>query len=210
MATTNKQCRSRVAPAGRADAAELQARRDRRCPTLQDGEVLVRTPLPQPRPLHARPHERRQELRAAAAARRSDGRRHGGRSGRVAPTTASRPATRSSAWAAGSSTSGRRRPAAACCSKVDTSRVPLSAYLGAVGMPGVTAWYGLTQIIAPKAGRDRGGQRRQRRGRRRRRPACQGARLPRGGHRRRRRQVRLRGRRARLRRLHRLQAASRC
>jgi hypothetical protein len=36
--------------------------------------------------------------------------------------------------------------------KVDTSRVPLSAYLGAVGMPGVTAWIGLTQIIAPKAG----------------------------------------------------------
>jgi hypothetical protein len=36
--------------------------------------------------------------------------------------------------------------------KVDTSRVPLSAYLGAVGMPGVTAWVGLTQIIAPKAG----------------------------------------------------------
>jgi NADPH-dependent curcumin reductase CurA len=36
--------------------------------------------------------------------------------------------------------------------KVDTSRVPLPAYLGAVGMPGVTAWYGLTQIIEPKAG----------------------------------------------------------
>lgn len=36
--------------------------------------------------------------------------------------------------------------------KVDTTRVPLSAYLGAVGMPGVTAWYGLTQIIEPKAG----------------------------------------------------------
>lgn len=36
--------------------------------------------------------------------------------------------------------------------KVDTSQVPLSAYLGAVGMPGVTAWYGLTQIIAPQAG----------------------------------------------------------
>ena len=35
--------------------------------------------------------------------------------------------------------------------KVDTSRIPLSAYLGAVGMPGVTAWYGLTQIIAPEA-----------------------------------------------------------
>ncbi len=36
--------------------------------------------------------------------------------------------------------------------KVDTSRIPLSAYLGAVGMPGVTAWYGLMRIIAPKAG----------------------------------------------------------
>lgn len=36
--------------------------------------------------------------------------------------------------------------------KVDTSRVPLSAYLGPVGMPGVTAWYGLVKIIAPKAG----------------------------------------------------------
>jgi NADPH-dependent curcumin reductase CurA len=36
--------------------------------------------------------------------------------------------------------------------KLDTSRVPLSAYLGAVGMPGVTAWYGLHKIIEPKAG----------------------------------------------------------
>ncbi|MBK4735725.1 NADP-dependent oxidoreductase [Noviherbaspirillum pedocola] len=36
--------------------------------------------------------------------------------------------------------------------KVDTAQIPLSAYLGSVGMPGMTAWYGLTQIIAPKAG----------------------------------------------------------
>ena len=36
--------------------------------------------------------------------------------------------------------------------KVDTTHVPLSAYLGAVGMPGVTAFYGLVKIIAPKAG----------------------------------------------------------
>ena len=35
--------------------------------------------------------------------------------------------------------------------KVDTTHVPLSHYLGAVGMPGVTAWYGLVKIIAPKA-----------------------------------------------------------
>ena len=36
--------------------------------------------------------------------------------------------------------------------KVDTTHVPLSYYLGAVGMPGVTAWYGLNKIIEPKAG----------------------------------------------------------
>ncbi|MCE2878249.1 MAG: NADP-dependent oxidoreductase [Comamonadaceae bacterium] len=36
--------------------------------------------------------------------------------------------------------------------KVDTTHVPLSHYLGAVGMPGVTAWYGLVRIIDPQAG----------------------------------------------------------
>jgi NADPH-dependent curcumin reductase CurA len=36
--------------------------------------------------------------------------------------------------------------------KVDTTHVPLSAYLGAVGMPGVTGWYGLVKIIEPKPG----------------------------------------------------------
>jgi NADPH-dependent curcumin reductase CurA len=36
--------------------------------------------------------------------------------------------------------------------KLDTTHVPLSHYLGAVGMPGVTAWYGLVKIIEPKEG----------------------------------------------------------
>ncbi|CAG9171556.1 NADP-dependent oxidoreductase [Cupriavidus respiraculi] len=36
--------------------------------------------------------------------------------------------------------------------KVDTTHIPLSAYLGSVGMPGVTAWYGLNKIIEPKSG----------------------------------------------------------
>jgi NADPH-dependent curcumin reductase CurA len=36
--------------------------------------------------------------------------------------------------------------------KVDTTHVPLSHYLGAVGMPGVTAWYGLNCIIEPEEG----------------------------------------------------------
>ena len=36
--------------------------------------------------------------------------------------------------------------------KVDTTHVPLSYYLGAVGMPGVTAWWGLNGILQPKEG----------------------------------------------------------
>jgi len=36
--------------------------------------------------------------------------------------------------------------------KVDAGVVPLSAYLGPVGMPGVTAWYGLNHICRPVAG----------------------------------------------------------
>ncbi|MDE2364540.1 MAG: NADP-dependent oxidoreductase [Hyphomicrobiales bacterium] len=36
--------------------------------------------------------------------------------------------------------------------KVDASKIPLQAFLGATGMPGVTAWIGLNRIIHPKAG----------------------------------------------------------
>ncbi|CAN7558304.1 NADP-dependent oxidoreductase [Caballeronia sp. LjRoot29] len=36
--------------------------------------------------------------------------------------------------------------------KVDDTHIPLSTYLGPVGMPGVTAWLGLNKIIEPKAG----------------------------------------------------------
>ena len=36
--------------------------------------------------------------------------------------------------------------------KVDTAVAPLSAYLGPLGMPGVTAWVGLLDICAPRPG----------------------------------------------------------
>ena len=36
--------------------------------------------------------------------------------------------------------------------KVDAGAVPLSAFLGPLGMPGVTAWVGLLDICAPKTG----------------------------------------------------------
>jgi hypothetical protein len=33
---------------------------------------------------------------------------------------------------------------------VDAKTIPIQAYLGPTGMPGITAWYGLNKIIAPK------------------------------------------------------------
>ena len=33
---------------------------------------------------------------------------------------------------------------------IDAKAIPIQAYLGPVGMPGVTGWYGLNRIIAPK------------------------------------------------------------
>lgn len=36
--------------------------------------------------------------------------------------------------------------------KVDASHIPLSAYLGVLGMPGMTAWYGLNKIMRPIKG----------------------------------------------------------
>jgi NADPH-dependent curcumin reductase CurA len=36
--------------------------------------------------------------------------------------------------------------------KIDVSSVPMSAYLGVIGMPGVTAWVGLLDICQPQAG----------------------------------------------------------
>ena len=36
--------------------------------------------------------------------------------------------------------------------RIDVRHVPMPAYLGVVGMPGITAWYGLNRIIAPRSG----------------------------------------------------------
>ena len=42
--------------------------------------------------------------------------------------------------------------AGAGLNKIDASRAPMSAFLGVLGMPGVTAWVGLLDICQPKAG----------------------------------------------------------
>jgi len=41
---------------------------------------------------------------------------------------------------------------ASALTKVDPNLAPLSAYLGVLGMPGLTAWAGLNQILEPKEG----------------------------------------------------------
>jgi len=36
--------------------------------------------------------------------------------------------------------------------KIDETRAPLTYYLGVLGMPGITAYFGLKEIGSPKAG----------------------------------------------------------
>ena len=79
----------------------------------------------------------------------------------VAGTTGVVAESRNSAFKAGDTVVGQGgwqewsvvdAPEKGALRKVDTTHVPLSAYLGAVGMPGVTAWIGLVHFIEPKAG----------------------------------------------------------
>jgi NADPH-dependent curcumin reductase CurA len=120
-------------------------------PDLQDGEVLVRHHY-----LSLDPYMRARmtEGKNYAALQPLDEVMIGGTAGEVA-------ASKNSAFAVGDRVVGMggwrlyQRVSAAELGglrKVDTSRIPLSAYLGAVGMPGVTAWFGLHRIIEPKAG----------------------------------------------------------
>jgi NADPH-dependent curcumin reductase len=120
-------------------------------PELQDGQVLVRNhymsldPYMRGRMNDGKSYAQPQPLNAVM---------QGGTVGEVV-------ASRSAAFAAGDKVVGAGgwqlyhladAQAQAMMRKVDTAHVPLSAYLGAVGMPGVTAWVGLMTIIEPKAG----------------------------------------------------------
>ena len=121
-------------------------------PELQDGQVLVRNHFmsldpymrgrmndgksyAQPQPLNAVMQGGTVGEVVASKHAGLPGRRQGRRHGRLAAVRA-----------------GRRAAARRCCARSTRRHVPLSAYLGAVGMPGVTAWYGLMTIIEPKAG----------------------------------------------------------
>lgn len=117
-------------------------------PELKDGEVLVRNHY-----LSLDPYMRGRmsEAKSYASPQPLDDTMIGGTAGEVVASNNPRFSVGDQVvgmlgWAEMGVDDGRN------LRKVDTKHVPLSAYLGAVGMPGMTAWYGLSQIIVPKAG----------------------------------------------------------
>ena len=148
--TMNKQWQLASRPSGEPTAANFRLV-EAPVPELKDGEVLVRhhfmslDPYMRGRMNDAKSYAQPQALDAVMG---------GGTAGEVV-------ASKSAAFAVGDKVVGMggwqqysvvdtAQPG--MLRKVDTTHIPLSAYLGTVGMPGVTAWYGLNKIIAPKAG----------------------------------------------------------
>jgi NADPH-dependent curcumin reductase CurA len=120
-------------------------------PALQDGEVLVRH-----RYLSLDPYMRGRmnEGRSYAAPQPLDQVMIGGTAGEVVASrnahfTVGDQVVGMGGWQEYAIVTAQQR---GVLQKVDTTHIPLSAYLGAVGMPGVTAWVGLSRIIEPKAG----------------------------------------------------------
>jgi NADPH-dependent curcumin reductase CurA len=117
-------------------------------PAIQDGEVLVRNQY-----LSLDPYMRGRmaEAKSYAAPQPLDETMIGGTAGEVVASNNPRFAVGDQVvgalgWSEMGVSDG------AMLRKVDTTHIPLSAYLGVVGMPGMTAWYGLNQIMQPKAG----------------------------------------------------------
>jgi len=119
-------------------------------PELADGQVLVRNHY-----LSLDPYMRGRmsEAKSYAASQALDDTMIGGTAGEVVASKHPRFAVGDKVvgmlgWAEMGIADGD----AGLLRKVDTTHIPLSAYLGVVGMPGMTAWYGLTQIMQPKEG----------------------------------------------------------
>jgi NADPH-dependent curcumin reductase CurA len=150
MTTINRQWLLASRPKGEATTDNFRLV-EAAVPELKDGEVLVRHHY-----LSLDPYMRGRmnDAKSYAAPQPLGQVMQGGTAGEVV-------ASRHAAFAAGDKVVGMggwqeysvvNGGASGLLRKVDTAHIPLSAYLGTVGMPGVTAWYGLTQIIAPKAG----------------------------------------------------------
>jgi NADPH-dependent curcumin reductase CurA len=150
MTTMNQQILLASRPVGEPSAANFRLV-ETPLPALADGQVLVRHHY-----LSLDPYMRGRmnDGKSYAQPQPIDGVMIGGTAGEVVES-------RNSAFAVGDRVVGMGgwqqyaivdAAQRGVLQKVATTHIPLSAYLGAVGMPGVTAWYGLVQIIAPKAG----------------------------------------------------------
>ncbi len=150
MGTMNKQWLLASRPAAEATTGNFRLV-ETALPALQDGQVLVRhhflslDPYMRMRMNDAKSYAQPQPLDAVMI---------GGTAGEVIESrhpkfAAGDKVVGMGGWQQYSVVDGNQ---AGVMRKVDTTHVPLSAYLGAVGMPGVTAWYGLVKLCAPKAG----------------------------------------------------------
>jgi hypothetical protein len=148
--TMNKQIHLVSRPQGEASAANFKLV-EAAVPALADGQVLVRhhflslDPYMRGRMNESKSYAQPQPLNAVMI---------GGTVGEVVESKSERykPGDKvvgMGGWQQYSVVDGSVR---GLLQKVDTTHIPLSAYLGAVGMPGMTAWYGLTKICEPKAG----------------------------------------------------------
>lgn len=147
MKETNRQIVLASRPQGKVSSANFRLV-EAPVPELKEGEVLVRNHF-----LSVDPYMRGRmdESKSYAASQEIDAVMGGGTVGVVVES-------RNPAFKTGQSVVGMLGwqlygvADGAALRVIDTTHIPMSAYLGVVGMPGATAWYGLNQIIAPKAG----------------------------------------------------------
>jgi len=150
MSTINKQWLLASRPKAQASVDNFRLV-ETALPALQDGQVLVRHHF-----LSLDPYMRMRmnDAKSYAAPQPLDAVMIGGTAGEVAESRHPKFAVGDKVVGMGGwqqySVVDASLPGA--LRKVDTTHVPLSAYLGAVGMPGVTAWYGLVKLCTPKAG----------------------------------------------------------
>jgi NADPH-dependent curcumin reductase len=145
--TCNRQWVLASRPVGRADESSFKLI-DAAIPSLQDGQALIKVHY-----LSLDPYMRGRmdDVKSYAAPQKLDEVMVGGTVGEVVDSKTDR--LRRGDMVVGMG--GWQQYYATDASGVrvvDTRAVPASAYLGVLGMPGVTAWYGLFRIGTPQAG----------------------------------------------------------
>ena len=135
-------------PHGAPQAEDFEIREDA-VPQPTAGEVVTRTIWLSIDPYMRGRLREQQTVCAAGEPRRRDDRRNGGRGHRIRVFMTSAPGdvvVGARGWQTHSVTPGERLV------KLPRHGAPLSAYLGVLGMPGATAYRGISEICQPKKG----------------------------------------------------------